>query len=456
MTRSMISLQTRLTLLVLGSVLLFGLAAGYESYKNAMYQADEMFDAQLAQFAQNLMIVAGHTDNDDELMESTLPQFHKYQQMLAFQVWNQDKGDPHLVLSSRNLSGMEPAQLATDGFSNGVWQGRHWRYFHQRDTQRGLDVLVGQSDEARNNLAREVAWHNIAPFLFGLPILALLTLLAIRFGLRSLRKLTDSLRLLNPEQLNPVAIHDAPKEISPVVDALNGLLARIARTMENERRFTADASHELRTPLAAMQAQIQAAQLSIDEPERKESLEKALLGTGRMAHLIDQLLTLSRLDEQTTSTNLEPVDIAGLTEACCAELGIAALAKNIEIGFSAEANPMISGSPDMLRILIRNLLNNAIRYTPHGGRVEAALRLAEGKQVELEIADSGVGVADEQLATLGRRFNRINPFIADGVGLGLSIVQRIAEIHHASISFSHAALGGLDVKIAFPPQARLH
>ncbi len=454
MTRQNISLQTRLTLLVLASVLLFGLVAGYESYKNAMYQADEMFDAQLAQFAQNLMIVAGHTDNDDELMEATLPQFHKYQQMLVFQVWNLDKKDPHVVLSSSNQGGMEPARMAADGFSNGVWQGRNWRYFHQRDTQRGLDVLVGQSDEARNMLAREVAWHNVAPFLFGLPVLALLTILAIRLGLRSLRRLTDSLRLLNPEQLNPVAVGGAPKEILPVVDALNRLLARISRTMENERRFTADASHELRTPLAAMQAQIQAAQLAKDETERKESLAKAFLGTERMAHMVDQLLTLSRLDEQTSSACLEPADIAGLTEICCAELGAEALAKNIEIGFSAQANPMISGSPDMLRILLRNLLDNAIRYTPQGGRVEATLRLLdEGKQVELEVADSGVGVADKQLITLGRRFSRIEPSMAEGVGLGLSIVQRIAEIHQARVIFGHATLGGLDVKVTFPPRA---
>jgi two-component system sensor histidine kinase QseC len=452
MTRQNTSLQTRLTLLVLGSVLLFGLVAGYESYENAMFQADEMFDAQLAQFAQNLFAVASHTDHDDELMETRLPQFHKYQQMLAYRVWDTNKDNPHLLLRSDNLFGMEPASMTADGFSNGEWQGRHWRYFHQRDTERGLDVLVGQIDEARNSLAREVAWHNIAPFLFGLPVLAIMTLLAIRFGLRSLHKLTESLRILSPDQLRPVSVLDTPREILPLVEALNGLLARIAKTMENERRFTSDASHELRTPIAAMQAQIQAAHLSNNDAERKESLAKAFLGTERMAHLVGQLLTLSRLDEQSSLICLEPVDIAGLTESCCAELGSNALAKNIEIGFSAEAKPIVAGSPDMVRILIRNLLDNAIRYTPQGGRVEAAMRLADGK-VELEIADSGVGVDDKQLTTLGRRFNRIDPSAAEGVGLGLSIVQRIAEIHQAKVSFSRATLGGLNVKVVFPPQA---
>jgi two-component system sensor histidine kinase QseC len=313
-------------------------------------------------------------------------------------------------------------------------------------------VLVGQNDEARNEMAREVAWHNIAPFLFGLPLLALLTILAIRFGLQPLRKLTESLGQLSPEQLSPIAVDDAPKEIAPVVVALNNLLGRIARTIENERRFTADASHELRTPIAALQAQVQAAQLSDNKEERIECLDKALQGANRMAHLVGQLLTLSRVDELSHPISLEPVNLIELTRECCAEQGENALSKNIEISFSPEANPVFSGSPDMLRIMLRNLLDNAIRYTPQGGHVEVALHPTEdGLQVELEIADSGIGVDDAQLASLGQRFKRIHQNVADGVGLGLSIVQRIAEIHHAKITFNHAAtLGGLSVMVCFP------
>ena len=237
-----------------------------------------------------------------------------------------------------------------------------------------------------------------------------------------------------------------------MVAALNSLLGRVAGTIENERRFTADASHELRTPIAALHAQIQAAQLSGNETERNECLNKALQGAKRMAHLVGQLLTLSRVDELSQPIILEPVNLAELTRECCAELGEAAISKNIEISFLPEEHPALSGSPDMLRIMLRNLLDNAIRYTPNGGHVEVALHLADdGQQVELEIADSGIGVADEQLALLGQRFNRINQNVADGVGLGLSIVQRIAEIHRARITFNRATtLGGLCVRICFP------
>lgn len=448
------SLQTRLTLLVLCSVLLFGLIAGYASYKNALQETDEIFDAQLAQFAQNLMVVATHTDRDEEQADPMPPHIHKYQQTLAFQIWDTHTENPHLLLKSDNIADMTFAQLPAEGFSSGLWQDKHWRYYRLRDPQRGFDVLAGQSDRARNEMAREVALHNVTPFLFGLPLLAIFAILAIRLGLQPLRNLAESLQMLSPEQLEPVAIHHSPGEIAPVIDALNNLLKRITRAMENERRFTADASHELRTPLAALHAQIQAAQLSGNEAERRECLTKALQGAERMAHLVGQLLTLSRLDEVSSPIDLDSVRLYELTEECCAELAASALDKDIEISFSSDVHPTLPGSPDMLRILLRNLLDNAIRYTPQGGRVEVSLRLSKNQQVELEISDSGSGVQDEKLALLGQRFNRIDQTAIDGVGLGLSIVQRIAEIHHAKVAFSRAAmLGGLSAKVFFcPPQ----
>jgi len=452
MTLKKISLQTRLILLVMSAVLLFGLLAGYESYDNALHEADEIFDAQLAHFAQNLMIVAAHTDSNDEEIEHMLDPSFELQKIVVFQVWSTNTTPPKSLFRSSNIPVTIAAKIPDEGFSDVEVDGQRWRYFRQREAQRGFDVLVGENDKDRHELAQKVAWGNITPFLVGLPLLAFFTMLAIHFGLRPLRKLTESLRLLSPEQLSPITVHDAPKEIAPVINALNSLLGRIARTIENERRFTADAAHELRTPIAALHAQIQAAQLSDNKAERIEGLDKALQGANRMTHLVGQLLTLSRVDELSQPINLEPVNLVDLTRECCAELGENALSKNIEIGFSSEAHPVLAGLPDMLRIMLRNLLDNAIRYTPQGGRVEVALHLADdGRQVELEISDSGIGVTDAQLASLGQRFNRINQSVADGVGLGLSIVQRIAEIHRAKITFDHAAiLGGLSVRVCFP------
>ncbi len=443
------SIQSRLLLLVLGSVLTFGFLAGYASYKNALQEADETFDAQLAQYAQSLLMVATHSADEQE--EPMPPPVHKYQQTLIFQVWTTDDDKPRILLRSNNASANIPNPEPPEGFSSGKWRGKRWHYFRHRDADRGVEVLVGQNSLARDELAREVAWHNIEPFLLGLPILLIVATLSIRFALRPLRRLTAGLRQLSPENLDPVDIRNAPRELTPVIRALNQLLVRIDSTIENERRFTADASHELRTPLAALRAQVQAAQLAEIQTGRIECLEKATQGVDRMAHLVDQLLTLSRLDEHSSRDHLEPVDLVEVTRECCAEIAPAALAKNIDLEFSPPPYAaIINGLADMLRILLRNLLDNAIRYSPVGGRISVTVHLLEGGHAELEISDNGSGVPDEKLALLGQRFNRLGAPSTEGVGLGLSIVMRIAKIHQAQVRFDHAGpQGGLSVKVGF-------
>jgi two-component system sensor histidine kinase QseC len=445
-----LSLQARLVALMLAAVTLFGLFAGYESYKNTLHEVDKIFDAQLAQLGQTLLAVAIHADDDET--ESTGPIAHKYQRALAFQVWGTEHDRPRLLLHSGKSAAALPDQLPKEGFSHGEWQGERWRYYLQSDPRRELKVLVGQSDHARNDLAKEVAWHNLQPFLFGIPLLAFAALLAISFGLRPLRKLAQELNMRSPERLDPIHLVDTPKEIQPVLDALGQLLTRIAGTLENERRFTSDAAHELRTPLAALRAQVQAAMLTDEPAERLESLHKSLQGMDRMSHLVGQLLTLARLDDLSASTHLEPVDLAAVARECCAELGPEALAKKIELELNGEYTAPISGAPDLLRVLVRNLLDNAIRYTPEGGHVVVSIQALKNSAHQIDVCDSGPGVPDEQLAQLGQRFSRFSPTLAEGVGLGLSIVLRIAEIHRARIAFSRATTaGGLRVRAEFPP-----
>lgn len=450
------SIQGRLLLLVLGSVLVFGCLAGYESYRNALHEADETFDAQLVQYAQSLLLVATHTDEDrygEERTEPTLPPAHKYQQTLIFQVWATNP--PHILLRSSNASTDIPDPVPAEGFSSGKWRGQRWHYYRQHDAQHELEVLVGQNSHARNELAREVAWHNIEPFLLGLPILLIVATLAIRYSLRPLRRLTSGLRKLSPSQLEPISIHRPPRELTPVIHALNNLLGRIASAIENERRFTADASHELRTPLAALRAQIQAAQLAADHNERQHCLENATQGADRMTHLVEQLLTLSRLDEYTSQAHLEPVDLVELARNSCADIAPNALAKNIELSFNPEPCPQIDGQADLLQVLLRNLLDNAIRYTDKGGAVTVTTQLTPERLIELRISDNGSGVPEEKLALLGQRFSRMMPSTTEGVGLGLSIVIRIAKIHQAAVNFSRTSeQGGLTVIISFKPSQR--
>lgn len=448
MTLRQHSLQIRLIGLMLGAMSLFGLVAGIQSYRNALHEADEIFDAQLAQLGQTLLAVAIHADDDET--ESTGPIAHKYQRSLAFQVWSTEHDQPRLLLHSGKSAAALPDPLPEEGFSHGEWQGQRWRYYRQSDPKRELEVVVGQNDRVRNDLAKEVAWHNLQPFLFGLPLLALAALVAIRLGLRPLRKLAQELQQRSPERLDPVRLADAPQEIAPVIDALDRLFTRVAGTIENERRFTSDAAHELRTPLAALRAQVQAAMLTEETTQRRVSLEKSLQGVDRMSHLVEQLLMLARLDELSSAARFDAVELAAVVRECCAELGPAALARKIELELEEEQAGPISGSADLLKVMVRNLLDNAIRYTPQGGRVSVTIRPLDAKLL-LEVRDNGPGVPAAQLALLGQRFSRLDPTLAEGVGLGLSIALRIADIHWANIAFARATeAGGLKVSVAFP------
>ncbi len=444
MSRRTLSIQSRLTMLLLGAVLLFGILAGYESHKNALHEADELFDAQLVQFAHSLLSVS--TDLDDDHAAQKIPRTHKYQQHFVFEVWSEDDGERRVLLRSdedTDLSGMD---VPENKLTNTVWNDSGWRFQHLRDKRRRIEVLVGQNNKVRDELAREVAWHNVTPFLFGLPVLALFVLLAIRFGLRPLNRLTAGLQRLKPEQLGTIELGETPAEVTPVVYALNQLLTRTADMIENERRFTADAAHELRTPIAALQAQIQAAQFATSDAERSDCLQKSLLGTERMSHLVGQLLTLSRLDELNAPALLEPLDLTELARACSAEIAPLALDKDIVLELNATPAVQVMASEELLRILVRNLLDNAIRYTPQGGHV-----LIEIEKNTLTITDSGCGVPAEHLPLLGQRFNRLDRSAQDGVGLGLSIVTRISALHSAKVEFSHASgHSGLVVSVRFP------
>lgn len=444
MSRTTLSIQTRLTLLLIGSVLLFGIIAGFESHKNALHEADELFDAQLVQFAHSLLSVSN--DLDDSHAARKLPLAHKYQQNFVFEVWGIVAGERTVLLRSDETVDLSGLDLPEKHLKNLAWNGSDWRFYRVRDPRQWVEVLVGQNDEVRHELAREVAWHNVTPFLFGLPALALFILIAIRFGLYPLNKLTASLQRLQPEQLSPLELKAAPAEIMPVVDALNNLLTRTASLIESERRFTADAAHELRTPIAALQSQIQAAQLATSDTERNECLHKSLQGAERMSHLVGQLLTLSRLDELTAPALLEPLDLTEVARACSAELAPLALDKNIALEMDADSAVKVKASEELLRILLRNLLDNAIRYTPTGGQV--IIKVADRT---LTLTDSGCGVSESDLPKLGQRFNRFERSTEDGVGLGLSIVQRIAALHGARLAFDHASgHSGLVVSLRFP------
>jgi len=235
-----------------------------------------------------------------------------------------------------------------------------------------------------------------------------------------------------------------------MIRSLNGLLARIADLMAGERRFTADAAHELRTPIAGLRAQAQVALDSRDEAERSHALQATLLGCDRASHLVAQLLTLSRL-ESTAAATLSPLDLGQLTRRIAAELAPVALERGQDLSLEVPGPCPLAADEALLGALLRNLIDNALRYSPARAvvRVEIARTAAGG--LLLSVEDSGPGLSTADLGRLGQRFFRVLGSEREGSGLGWSIVLRIARAHGATVRASRGpALGGLRVEVAWP------
>jgi two-component system sensor histidine kinase QseC len=231
---------------------------------------------------------------------------------------------------------------------------------------------------------------------------------------------------------------------------MNQLFGRIRMTMDKERRFTSDAAHELRTPIAALRAQLQVAERTPDPEERQAAIAKALRGTTRMAHLVTQLLALARLEAETADKPDARVNLSELLQDVVVELAPQAASKGIQSQADIEPNCVLTGNAEQLRILLRNLLDNAIRYVPDAGKVRVGLALEKG-HVVLAVKDNGPGVAVEERDKIGQRFHRFGAQTVEGVGLGLSIVRRIAELHGAELAFGDGLEGrGLGVRVRFP------
>lgn len=442
-----LSIQARLLVPVMVAVLVVGLVTMVVSYRRAVREIDELFDAQLAQHVR-LMLALAHDRDEDEV---TPPRIHghKYERQLLFQIWQGDDGHAELLLRSPGSPAAWPAGVAREGYSEARIDGRAWRTFAAATDDGGVQAWAALDLDFRDHLAAEIARDNMLPYLAGLPILALVLWLAIRQGLAPLRRLEAELASRSGERLDALPEDGLPRELSALVRTLNRLFGRVGQTIENERRFTSDAAHELRTPLAALRMQLQVARRTPDEAERRAALDKALRGADRMGHLVTQLLALARLEINGPAAELRAVDLNALVGAVVADLAAMAADKGVALELDAAATGEVRGNPDLIRVLLRNLIDNAVRYTPAGGHVVLSL---SGNV--LRVADDGPGIAADQREKLGLRFHRFGPQSAEGVGLGLSIVRRIAELHGATVGFEDGLDGqGLAVVVTFPGQS---
>jgi len=445
--RPLDSLQARLLLLVLGLAAVVWLAAAGLIWRDARHELDELLDGHLAQAAALLVVQHAAYHDDDRVADA--PALHKYAPRVVFQVFHEG----HLVQRSAR-AGTAPMGTVERGFSTvRMDDGSEWRVFAAQGAERDVQVYVGELTGSRSAILRAVLRSVLLPLLVALPLLALAGWWAVRRGLLPMRQLSEALGQRRPEALEPVVLANVPTEMQPMVHALNDLFARIERVLDGERRFTSDAAHELRTPIAAIRAQAQVALgAGDDQAQREHALRATLAGCDRATHLVEQLLTLARL-EAAPAGRADVVDLTDMARRVLAELAPGALARGQQLALEATAPCRVRGNDLLLGVLLRNLVDNALRYSPDGATVQVSVAVEAGRPV-LHVDDSGAGMSDAEMARLGERFYRVPGHAQPGSGLGWSIVQRIAQVCGARVQTGRSErLGGLAVAVSWPEAA---
>ncbi|WP_374260485.1 ATP-binding protein [Zoogloea sp.] len=452
--RAVYSLRRRLVALLIGVVaLLWGLSA-LVAFRTAHAEADELFDAQLVQVAETLLAIVAASGNPQVATEMAEHQ-HAYQLPVAFQAW-QRHADGRWVLLMRSAEMPDAPAVAAPGFDEHDLDGELWRFFSIDHSHSGYRVIVGQNHGARYRLAGTIALHLLLPIVVGLPLMALGIWAVVGRALRPVNATATAVGGLDPRRLAPVRVPGPlPAEIAPLVASLDALVERVTEVLDNERRFTADAAHELRTPLAALKIQAQVARRAGDEGVRRHALDQVLSGVDRMSHLVEQLLTLARLDPEAGPAAHASFDLTELAEGVCSALTPQALRRGQRLALEAPAPFVLAGNRWWLEVLLRNLVDNALRYAHEGGQVTIVL---DADARVLRVVDDGPGIAPAERAQMQTRFARGPDVDAEGCGLGLSIVGRIAEIIGARLTFADGLRRtdggvGLAVVLEFPPQA---
>ena len=448
MTRRARSLQARLLVPVLGLVAVVWLLIAAATWFDVRHEIDELLDGHLAQAAALLVVNQSSEGEGAEVRTSEAPVLHRYARKAAFQVFR----DGRLARRSANAPiapMLAPGEPFKAGFRTVRIDGAAWRVFATQGAAPGIQIYVGEESTARAAILTAVIRSTLPPLALALPLLGLAVWWTVRRGVAPLRRLGAMLAARAPQALDPVVVDDAPAEMLPMVDALNGLFARIAELVETERRFTADAAHELRTPLAAIRAQAQVALAATDDAQRSHALRATLQGCDRTTRLVEQLLTLARLESGVAGAARAQVDLAAVARAVVAELAPQAMQKQQSIELDAPGAMPVAGDATLLAVLVRNLVDNAIRYSPPAARIAIALAGTQ-ERLRLSVDDSGPGLAEAEAKRIGERFFRVAGSGQSGSGLGLSIVRRIAGVHGATVEVSSAgALGGLSVRVDF-------
>lgn len=430
------SLRRTLVLALLGAVTAVTLAGGLATYRQARDGINQIFDYHLRQIALSLRDQAW--DRAAGEMGDAGAGFD-----FVIQVWGAD--GKRLYLSRPGTGLPEVAEL---GFATVAARSGPWRVYSAE--LGALVIQVAQPLEVRDQLAIAAASRTMSPLLVLVPLLSLLVWWLVGRGLKPLDRLARAAELRTPAALEPFPEDGAPVEVAPLVRSLNGLLDRLRAALEAQRAFVADAAHQLRTPLAVLKLQVQLADRAPDQVQRAAAMAEISSGLDRATHVVQQLLTLARLEPgQPSAATWSPVLLTEVVGSAVADHAVLAEGKEIDLGATTvNDGARVLGDADALRTLLANLVDNAIRYTPRGGRVDVSAGIFEGRPY-IEVADSGPGIPVEERERVFDRFYRGGETGEPGTGLGLAIVKAIAQRHHGAITLADAPGGGLAIRVNF-------
>jgi two-component system OmpR family sensor kinase len=431
------SLRVRLMLLLGAAIVIATMVQFITSFQAAMKQANKLFDYHMQQMAFALQDSGFQQADWYASPDSTDSGFG-----FVIQIWTDDGVRVYQSRTYRSLPKQGEPGYSTATLDNGDWR----MYVIEAHTR---TIQVAQKMDARRDRAISLVLNSLWPII---PVALLLLAAAwwvVSSALSPLNRIGQDLANRNADSLAPVSDKGVPQEVSRLTAELNSLLARMGQALQSQQRFVADAAHELRSPLTALKLQVQTLARAKDEAARAQAVQRLLGGVDRASRLVEQLLALARQDPSPEVAETSVVALLHCVEQAASDVAPFALSRDIRIRYGALAQVEMVGDADSLRIMIRNLLDNAVRYTPEHGLVRIDL-VTDGSAGVLTIEDSGPGIAEQNRARIFDRFYRVPGTSPNGSGLGLAIVKAIADRHSATVRLAEATIGGLAVTVTFP------
>jgi len=461
----MFSIRRFLLIGLLGALALsFALIFLFNRYQTSV-EVNELYDTQLAQTSRILQGFLDRPTNEidfDHLNNALLTvtnnyigndnlrsnEGHEYEHKFAIQIWDKESN----LLVKSPAAPMYSMTSFNDGYSSAIINNYNWTIFSHRLASNGYWIMVAERADVREEMVSELTFSSLVGPIIGMIFLVLVVIVVITIGLKPLVYLSEQIHSRHIDKLEPLELQKSPVELKPLAQAVNLLMTRVSADVERERRFLGDIAHELRTPLTAIKLNAQSG-LNAKEPQKLQHfLIKIVYGVDRSIRLIEQLLTLARLDPRALGEP-EICNLGDIAQDVVSTLNSPHLrnpVENLELDVSLHTANVLA-HPVLLGVLLRNLIENACRYTPEGSKMTLTAIAKDTGSLTIELCDQGPGVSELQLQSLGKRFFRERAADSMGNGLGLSIVARIAELHHAKVHFSNREPQGLKVSVAFPP-----